>query len=77
MTDILPSKGEKEVRIAYLVLCHDEPELLKRLALALSYKDDKLFVHVDKKSDINPFIEAVQGLRNVVFLQQRESVYAA
>lgn len=75
MTDILPSKGEKEVRIADLVLCHDEPELLKRLARALAYKDDKLFVHVDKKSDINPFIEAVQGLRNVVFLQQRESVY--
>lgn len=35
--------------IAYIVLCHDEPQLLRKVAMALSWNNDKLFVHVDKK----------------------------
>ena len=61
--------------IAYIVLCHDEPHLLGRVAKSLRYGNDRLFVHVDKKVTETPFLEAVQGLENVQFVSHREEIY--
>lgn len=46
---------DTQTDIAYIVLCHDEPQLLRRVALALKYRNDRVFVHVDKKSNISLF----------------------
>ena len=67
--------SQKDITIAYLVLCHDEPELLRRVATVLNYNEDKVFVHVDKKVDVKPFKKAVAGLQNVIVLDKRYEVF--
>ena len=62
-------------RIAYIYLCHNNPELLGRAAKALKYKDDAIFVHVDNKVDIEPFIKNAQGCDNVHFNLNRIDNY--
>lgn len=56
-------------------MCHDEPELLRRVATVLNYNEDKVFVHVDKKVDIKPFKTAVKDLPNVIMLDKRHEVF--
>jgi hypothetical protein len=59
--------------IAYLVLCHNDPEQLRRLVLALNIDAD-FFVHVDQKVNLEPF--ASQPLpSNVHFCHDRARVY--
>ncbi|MDT4373494.1 beta-1,6-N-acetylglucosaminyltransferase [Blautia coccoides] len=58
-----------------MVICHDQPELLRRVAQVLMYGEDKLFVHVDKKVDIKPFLNATAELTNVVFIDNRIENY--
>lgn len=66
---------KKNLKIAYVVLCHDEPELLRRTALALNYADDKIFVHVDNKRDISDFYSSTTDLKNICFIENREDIY--
>jgi hypothetical protein len=61
------------MRIAYLVLTHRNPQLLKRTIQALSSDNCAFFVHVDKKSDIADFSD-VKG-KNVFFSQKRIPVH--
>ncbi len=56
-------------------MCHDEPELLRRVALALRFKEDRLFVHVDKNADISRFLSEAENLPNVTFVKNRVEVY--
>lgn len=63
--------NNEDINIAYLLLCHEDSKLLKRLAKILLYKKDKIFVHVDKKVDITNFKKAVKGLENVFFIENR------
>jgi hypothetical protein len=60
---------------AYLVLTHSHPELLGRLAAALEDARAHVFVHVDGKVDIAPFVSAAAGIRNVTFLEERVPVF--
>ena len=39
------------MRHAYLIMAHDQPEVLKSLLLCLDHRDNDVFVHLDKKSD--------------------------
>lgn len=66
---------EKQNNIAYLYLCHNNPELLGRVAKVLEYSGDKIFVHVDKKVDISPFVEAAKACKNVHFIDDRINNY--
>lgn len=66
---------EKKTNIAYLYLCHNNSELLGRVARVLKYKDDAIFVHVDKKVDIAPFVESTQGCSNVHFVERVENYW--
>jgi hypothetical protein len=61
------------VKIAYLMLFHKDPGLLKRAITTLSLKDCGFFVHIDKKSDFQAF-SVVCG-DNVSFCKQRISVH--
>ncbi len=61
------------VKIAYLILAHDNPAHLQRLTRALSSSSSAVFIHVDRKSPLADFAGA-QGT-NIVFSTERIPVY--
>jgi hypothetical protein len=61
------------MKIAYLVLAHNNPELLKRTIGMLSCRDCAFFVHIDSKSSIGEFSRVGGG--NVFFSEERIPVY--
>lgn len=63
------------MKIAYLVVAHDSPGVLKRLIAALSCKDCGFFVHIDRRSDIRRFSD-ISG-DNIFLAEERISVYRA
>jgi len=69
------SVAPDQIRFAFLILAHHQPDLLRRLASRLSAKGMHLFVHVDRKTDIEDF-RTVQELDHTTFLpdDQRVSV---
>jgi len=62
------------MKIAYVVLVHRNPEQLRRLITALDGTGD-FYIHVDKKSKIEPFEQALAGIPNVNLLKNRINVY--
>lgn len=63
------------MKIAYLILAHRNPRLIKRLIGRLSCEDSAFFLHIDAKSPIDEFLSA-QG-PNVHFTERRVAVYWA
>ncbi|HEU5047887.1 MAG TPA: hypothetical protein VFT64_08605, partial [Rickettsiales bacterium] len=61
--------------IAYLILAHYQPELLRRLVLRLKSPWARFFIHIDAKSDIAPFLSALEGISRVTLVSQRIPVY--
>ena len=61
------------MRIAYLIMTHSNPRLLKRVVQRLSTENSGFFIHVDKKVDQGEFLK-VKGT-NVQFLNERVPVY--
>ena len=59
------------MKIAYIVVCHKDPQLLSRLANTLKFENDHFFVHVDQKSDLEPFAEACRNTDNITFMRNR------
>lgn len=57
------------MRIAYLILAHNNPEHLNRLIQALQSPHAYFYVHVDKKTDIGIY-KKITG-KNVVFCSER------
>ncbi len=62
------------MKFAYLILVHNQPAQLKRLIERLSAPDVDFYVHVDKKTSIEPFINEIK-LTQISFIQKREKVY--
>ncbi|RVU02712.1 glycosyl transferase [Mucilaginibacter limnophilus] len=62
------------MRIAYLILAHNQPNQLKRLITRLTEKNADVFVHLDAKSAFQPF-EALVKLPGVYFIKNRVKVY--
>lgn len=60
------------MRIAYLVVAHNNPKLLQRKIRILSDPDCGFFIHIDSKSDIREFSQISGG--NVVFSERRFAV---
>lgn len=60
------------MRIAYLMLVHDNPGVLKGLIAALWCKDCGFFVHIDRKADIRQF-SGISG-DNFFLSEERVSV---
>lgn len=67
--------GDENMNIAYIILCHKDPNLLARVSKALEFEGDGLFVHVDKKTDITPFLNSCENRKNVVFVKERIDNY--
>jgi hypothetical protein len=62
------------MRLAYLILAHNTPRHLRRLIRALKSPDAAFLIHVDGRSDIEPF--RCGGFdHNVAFLENRFDVY--
>lgn len=56
-------------KICFLILAHTRPEQLKRLIEALSFEHFDIYVHIDKKSNLNDFLHP-----NACFSEDRESI---
>ncbi|GGX82254.1 hypothetical protein GJV26_06245 [Massilia dura] len=50
------------MRIAYMILAHDQPELFGRLVAAVHAEDVAIYAHIDAKSDPAPFAAACPGV---------------
>ena len=48
---------------AFLIIAHDNPELLKVLVDLLDHPDCDIFIHIDLKSDIEQFREVCAKLQ--------------
>ncbi|KAF1043031.1 MAG: hypothetical protein GAK35_02413 [Herbaspirillum frisingense] len=58
------------MKIAYLILAHNNPRLLSRLISELSTEQAHFFLHIDSKTDISAF-DGLRALPRVHFCEQR------
>lgn len=63
---------DRSPRIAFIILAHRYPQLLRRIIERLHYKEWGFFVHVDSKSDIAPFQRELNGLNASITWLTRE-----
>jgi hypothetical protein len=61
------------MKIAYLILAHNNPGHLARLTRALTAQNATIFIHIDKKADIRPFLKI--GGENIHFTPKRVPVH--
>jgi Core-2/I-Branching enzyme len=61
------------MKIAHLVLAHNDPAQLARLAASLFQPDADIYVHIDLKTPIEPFIKICEG-KHIVFIKNRVKV---
>lgn len=61
------------MKIAHLILAHNNPGQLESLVKRLTYKDDAVYIHLDKKTDFSQFAR-LANLPNVAFIKQRVKV---
>ncbi len=64
------------MRIAYLILAHNKPDQLARMLRVLEYDGASFYLHVDKKSPIDQFIELAgqHSNNNIKWLDRRIDV---
>ena len=58
------------MRLSHLILAHINPSQLKRLISAISNVNADIYIHVDKKANLNEFI-SLSSIPNVFFIKQR------
>ena len=64
------------MKIAILNLCHTDPGITARAAEKLTQHESiDMYLHVDLKSDIEPFITALSGIPRVYFIKDRVKLY--
>jgi Core-2/I-Branching enzyme len=61
------------MKIAHLILCHSNPYQVERMIKAMQHRNASFYIHVDKKSNIAPFLYLEQW-RNVHFVKSRVKV---
>ncbi len=61
------------MRLAHLILVHNNPEQLERLLKKMVYSNSDVYIHIDKKADQTQF-EYLLSLPNVFFIKNRKSV---
>ena len=62
------------MKLAHLILAHSNPGQLKRLVDKLAHSDSHIYIHLDKKTDITPFLPIADNDR-VSFISNRIKVY--
>lgn len=61
------------MKIAHLILTHKNPKQLERLIGNLQHPGFDFYIHIDKKADIQPFMQ-IQWAENVFFIRNRTSI---
>jgi hypothetical protein len=61
------------MRLAHLILVHDNPLHVERLVKRLAHANADIYIHLDKKCDINEFA-SLQSLENVFFIEHRTAI---
>lgn len=60
------------MKLAFMITCHMDHEHIARLAKKLAtHPDNKVYIHVDQRSDINAFKQAAAEIKNVYFCKER------
>ncbi len=62
------------MKIAHLILAHNQPVQLARLIGSLQHTDADIYIHLDAKADVKKFAE-LQAFPQVFFIQKRVKVY--
>jgi hypothetical protein len=60
------------MKVAYLILAHANPTMLRELIIAINRPKETIFVHIDKKTNIRPFKELLSG--KCTFIEPRAAV---
>ncbi|MDR0581529.1 MAG: beta-1,6-N-acetylglucosaminyltransferase, partial [Prevotellaceae bacterium] len=60
------------MKVAYLILAHANPAMLKELVTAINRPKETVFVHLDRKTAMPPFEKLLAG--QCTFIGQRENV---
>lgn len=64
------------MKIAYLILCHTDPQHIARLSKKLlNGTENEIFIHVDAKADIVAFKHELENVKRIHFLKKRTRVY--
>ncbi|GHV45303.1 glycosyl transferase [Bacteroidia bacterium] len=61
------------IQKTYVILAHKAPQQLKKLIDRLNDENSAFFIHIDKKSDIQPFTEIIKG-ENIHFLPEKDRI---
>ena len=64
------------MKIAHLILAHKNPKQLERLLNALSHPEFDFYIHIDKKTEAEPFIYLTKK-KNVFLVNNRTKIYWA
>jgi hypothetical protein len=62
------------MKLAHLILAHNNPKQLERLVRRLTDADTDIFIQLDEKADRGPF-EFLSGIDHVYFIEKRVPVY--
>lgn len=63
-----------DMKHAFLIIAHNEPEIFKVLVSLLDHKDCDIFVHIDRKTDMNLFRDVKTQFSEVYFIEDRNEV---
>ncbi|MGO4108865.1 beta-1,6-N-acetylglucosaminyltransferase [Paenibacillus sp. YAF4_2] len=62
------------MKLAYLILAHVDPHHIARLAKKLMDVNADIYIHVDSKVDIDPFVELLSEYSSIYFINNRHSI---
>lgn len=62
------------MRLAYLIIAHNNPNILERLVKSIRCEQATVFIHIDLKSDIKQFLQ-LDIYNDVIFIPNRVPVY--
>jgi len=62
------------MKLAYLILAHNNPSILHRLVENIRCQNATIFIHIDSKSNIKQFSE-LDAYEDVIFIPHRVAVY--
>lgn len=63
------------MKIAYLILAHTDPRQLQKLVKSLFQENvTYFFIHIDKKTNITPFIDKLKDIDNCIFIKNRVTI---
>lgn len=55
----------------FVILAHESPELLRKVLLKLKHKNNYFVIHIDKQSNIQPFLNLTEDIENCYFTPER------